>query len=118
MPGRWTLTATARRCAASPGGPGRSTRPRTTRARTTEDRLGLAAELAADDLADLGVGERRDLVEELEQLVAVRGRQQVEAQGQHLAQLDPGAAELLEGEARPEAHSVGRTGRRRDGAMK
>ena len=67
-----------------------------------EDRLGIGAELLADDRADLVVRERRDLVEELEQLVAVGGRQQVEAQGQHLAQLDPGAAQALEGQAQPD----------------
>ena len=89
MRGRWTLTATCSPlCAIA-----RWTWPIDAAANdscATEDRLRLPAELAADDLADLGVGERRDLVEELEQLVAVRGRQQVEAQGQHLAQLDPG----------------------------
>ena len=63
---------------------------RTTRKTTS----GGAAQLLADDLAHLGVRERRDLVEQLEQLVAVGGRQQVEAHGQHLAELDPGAAEL------------------------
>jgi hypothetical protein len=64
-----------------------------------EDRLRVGAELLADDHADFVVGERLDLVEELEQLVAVRRRQQVEAEGQHLAQLDPGATQPLEGEA-------------------
>ena len=55
-----------------------------------EDHLGGAAQLLADDLPDLGVGEGRHLVEQLEQLVAVGGGEEVEAQGQHLAQLDPG----------------------------
>ena len=44
------------------------------RAERLEDRLGLAAELAPDDLADPFVRERRDLIEQLEQLVAVGGR--------------------------------------------
>jgi hypothetical protein len=40
-----------------------------------EDLLRPAAQLLADDLADLLVRERPDLVEQLEKLVAVRGRQ-------------------------------------------
>ena len=74
-----------------------------------EDRLRVGAELLADDRADLVVRERRDLVEQLEQLVAVGRRQQVEAQREHLAQLDPGAAQALEREAQPDrARCAGR----------
>ena len=58
-----------------------------------EHGLGLAAELLADDPADLVVAERCDLVEQPEQLVAVGDGQQVVAQGQHLAELHPRAAE-------------------------
>jgi hypothetical protein len=58
-----------------------------------EDRLRIGAQLLADDPPDFRVGERLDLVEELEQLVAVRRRKQVEAERQHLAQLDPGATQ-------------------------
>ena len=66
MPGRWTLTATD-----SPlWRTARWTWPIEAAANDSgleglEDPLGLAAELLADDLADLPVGERRDLVEEL-----------------------------------------------------
>ena len=56
----------------------------------------------ADDRADLVVAERRDLVEQPEQLVAVRDRQQVVAQGEHLAELHPRPAELLEREPHPD----------------
>ena len=97
MPGRWTLTATR-----SPlWRTARWTWPIDAAANETgsndvEDRLGLAAELLADDLPDVGVRERRDLVQQLEQFVAVGGRQQVEPQGEHLAQLDPGAAQAFE----------------------
>ena len=66
-----------------------------------EDRLGVGAELLADDLPDFVVRERLDLVEQLEQLVAVVRRQEVEAEREHLAQLDPGATEALEREAQP-----------------
>ena len=66
-----------------------------------EDRLGGPAELPLDDLPDLRVGERADLVEQPEQLVAVGGREEVEAQGQHLAQLDPGPPQLLQRGAHP-----------------
>ena len=67
-----------------------------------EDRLGIVPELLADDRADLVVRERRDLVQQLEQLVAIRRRQQVEAQREHLAELDPGAAQPLERHAHPD----------------
>ena len=104
-----------------PDGPGRSTRPRT-RSGSNERKTvsGSAPSSCADDRADLGVGERRDLVEELEQLVAVGRRQQVEAERQHLAQLDPGSAQLLEGEPHPDrAAAAGRApGRWSAGPMK
>ena len=73
-----------------------------------EDHLGHIAELLAHDLAHLFVGERLDLVEELEQLVAVGRRQQVEAHCQHLPELDPSAPEGLEGHA--QAHRATRVG--------
>ena len=83
-----------------------------------EDRLRIVPELLADDRADLVVRERRDLVQQLEQLVAVGGRQQVEAQREHLAELDPGAAEPLEGEPHPDRPAApvgaGQVERRRD----
>ncbi len=63
-----------------------------------EHPLGLVAELLADDLADVGVRERCDLVEQLEQLVAIRHGQQVVAQREHLPELDPRATDRLEGE--------------------
>ena len=66
-----------------------------------EDLLRRAAELALHDLPDLVVRERADRVQQLEQLVAVGRRQQVEPHGQHLAELDPGPAELLEREPHP-----------------
>ncbi len=72
-----------------------------------EDDLGSAAELLADDLRDLGIREWPDLVEELEELVAVGGGQQVEPHRQHLAELDPRAAELLEREAHPDRARLG-----------
>ena len=71
-----------------------------------EGDLGLGAELATDDLADLVVAERRDLVEQPEQLVAVGDRQDVVAQGQHLAELHPRPAETLEGEAESDGSGV------------
>ena len=39
------------------------------------------------------VGKRANLVQELEQLVAIGGRQQVETHGEHLAELDPRSTE-------------------------
>ena len=66
-----------------------------------EDDLRVRPELLEDDLADLVVRERLDLVQQPEELVAIRRRQQVEPQGQHLAELDPGAAQALEREAQP-----------------
>ena len=62
------------------------------------DDLRDVAQLLAHDLTHLVVRERRHLVEQPEQLVAVGRRQQVVAHRQHLAQLDPGAAEPLERE--------------------
>ncbi len=103
MPGRWTLTATASPlCRVA-----RWTWPIEAAANEScsndrEDPLGFVAQFLADDLADLRVGERRDLVEQLEHLVAIRGRQQVEPQREHLAQLDPSAPEALERQAGPD----------------
>ena len=121
MPGRWTLTATGSPLCRT----ARWTWPIEAAANDSwlNDRKtvsGLGAELLADDLADFVVRERRDLVEELEQLVAVGRRQQVEAEGQHLAQLDPGATEALEGEAHPDRAGCAdrQPGRWRAGAMK
>ena len=54
-----------------------------------KDHIRFRAELLSDDLADVGVRERLDLVEQLEQLVAVGRREQVIAQRQHLPELDP-----------------------------
>ena len=73
----------------------------------SEDRLGLASQLLPDDRPNLGIRERRDVVEELEQLVAVGRWEQVEAEREHLAQLDPGAAQLFEREARPDRAAPG-----------
>ena len=103
MCGRWTLTATT-----SPlWRVARWTWPidaaaNDCRSNVAKTDLGLGAELLADDLADLVVAERRDLVEQPEQLVAVGDRQQVVAQRQHLAELHPRAAQLFEGEAQPD----------------
>ena len=109
MPGPLDLDRDALAGVAGPrDGPGRSTRRRTTRSRTSRKTTsGSAAELLADDLAHLLVRERLDLVEQLEELVAVGGRQQVEPHRQHLAELDPGAAELLEREAHPDRAGSG-----------
>ena len=73
-----------------------------------EDLLRRAAEFARDDLADLRVRVGSDLVQEPEQLVAVRRRQQVEAHCEHLAELDPGAAELVQREPHPDRAAGGR----------
>ena len=103
MCGRWTLTATrSPLCRIA-----RWTWPidaaaNDCRSNDREDDLGLAAELAPDDRADLLVAERRDLVEQPEQLVAVRDRQQVVAQREHLAELHPRPAELLERDPHPD----------------
>ena len=64
-----------------------------------EDLLRRGAQLLRHDRSDLVVGERPDLAEQLEQLRAVRRREQVEAHRQHLAELDPRAAQLLDGQA-------------------
>ena len=64
-----------------------------------EHLLRRAAQLLRHDRSDVVVGERPDLAEQLEQLGAVRRREQVEAHRQHLAELDPRATELLDGEA-------------------
>ena len=102
MPGRWTFTATA-----SPlWRTARWTWPIEAAANDSwlNDRKmisGSAAELLEDDRADLVVRERLDLVQQPEELVAIGRRQQVEPQGQHLAELDPGAAQALEREAQP-----------------
>ena len=106
MRGRWTLTAT--------GSPLRSVARWTWPIDADGERgglegrehdLGLGAELLADDRPDLVVAERRDLVEQAEQLVAVRGRQEVVAEREHLPELHPRAAELLERD--PQAHGAG-----------
>ena len=103
MPGRWTLTATGSPLCRT----ARWTWPIEAAANDSwlNDRKivsGSAPELLADDRADLVVRERLDLVQQLEQLVAIRRRQQVEAQRQHLAELDPGAAQALERQAHPD----------------
>ena len=103
MPGRWTLTATGSPLCRT----ARWTWPIDAAANDSwlNDRKivsGSAPSSSRDDRADLGVRERLDLVQELEQLVAVGRRQQVEAQGEHLAQLDPGAAQALERQAHPD----------------
>src|SRR2546429_1559219 len=67
-----------------------------------EDLLWRRAKLLAHDVDDVAVREWRDCVEELEHLIAIRRRQQVEAHGEHLPELDPRAAQLLEG--RPHAY--------------
>ena len=95
---------------------GRERLPARTSAKTIS---GSAPSSCADDAADLVVAERRDLVEEPEQLVAVGDRQQVVAQRQHLAELDPGAAELARrrgasGPGRVAGPSPGRSQRRGD----
>ena len=110
MPGRWTLTATGSPLCRT----ARWTWPIEAAANDSwlndwKTVSGSPPELLADDLADLVVRERRDLVQQLEQLVAVGRRQQVEAQRQHLAELDPGATEALEREAHPDrARCAGR----------
>ena len=58
-----------------------------------------AAELLRHDRSDVVVGEGPNLAEQLEQLGAVRRWEQVEAHRQHLAELDPCSAELLDGKA-------------------
>ena len=74
-----------------------------------EDFLRRSAQLSRHDRSNLVVGERPDLAEQLEQLGAVRRREQVEAHRQHLTELDPRAAELLDGKA----HAHGARFRRR-----
>ena len=103
MPGRWTLTATGSPLCRT----ARWTWPIDAAANDSwlNDRKivsGSAPELLPDDRADLVVRERRDLVQQLEQLVAIGRRQQVEAQREHLAELDPGAAKPLERQAHPD----------------
>ena len=68
--------------------------------------------------SDLGVGEGRHLVEQLEQLVAVGGREEVEAQGQHLAELDPGPPQLLQRGAHPHRPAASRRRKGRAGRTK
>ena len=58
--------------------------------------LDRAAQLALEDLPHRGRRKRPHLVEQLEELEAVVRRQEVEAQRQRLAELDPGAAEIFE----------------------
>ena len=67
-----------------------------------EDLVRLAAEFRQHDAPDLLVAERRDLVEQPEQLVAVRDREQVVAQREHLAELHPRPAQLLERDPHPD----------------
>ena len=119
IPGRWTFTATASPLCRT----ARWTWPIDAAANDSwlNDRKtvsGSAPSSSRDDGANLGVGERLDLVQELEQLVAIGRRQQVEAEGEHLAQLDPGAAQALEREAQPDRARAfvptGQVERRRD----
>ena len=124
MPGRWTLTATR-----SPlWRTARWTWPidaaaNDCRRERAEDGLGLGRRARCRMIAATSAYENgRDLVQELEQLVAVGGRQQVEPEREHLPELDPGAAESLEREPEPDrpappvgAGQVERRARRRAG---
>ena len=103
MPGRWTFTATGSPLCRT----ARWTWPIEAAANDSwlndwKTVSGSAPSSWVTITADLVVRERRDLVQQLEQLVAIGGRQQVEAQRQHLAELDPGAAQPLECEAHPD----------------
>ena len=103
MPGRWTLTATGSPLCRT----ARWTWPIEAAANEAwlNERKTVSGSAPSSSVmiaADIVVRERLDLVEELEQLVAVGRRQQVEAKGEHLAQLDPRATQALEGQAQPD----------------
>ncbi len=94
--GRWTLTATF--CPSSHadvhlpdrrGGHRLGVEP-------IEHLRGRATQFLEEDPLDVRVGERRDPIEQVEQLVAVLERHDVGLERQHLAELDEAAAEVLE----------------------
>ena len=60
-----------------------------------------ASQLLEEDLLDVRERERRDAIEQVEELVAVFDRQDVRLQREHLPELDEASAQVLEEPAKP-----------------
>ena len=96
------------------GGPGRARRPRGSPARVTGKTSSTgSAELALDLLHDDGERHRRGVIEQPAQLVADLRGEDVEAQGEELAQLHVGEPHPLEEPAEADAELGAEVGRRR-----
>ena len=99
MPGRSTLTATSRPSWSAPGARPRSTRGRSERDRTRRTPRTAACRGRPRSIADFAEGHRRAGVEAGAELLGELVAEEARAGRDELAELDEGAAELLERQA-------------------